>query len=636
MSIVISVEQEPLNITPSNGEHIWTLSSTSAQTLTDFKYLVDIYFRPSSMVLSASTPSARLKVRPNTYGRAIIELEEIVRTFLKSNPRYSGTTYPFANYVADENSIITLSDAQDTTTYNAYNSSNSIAPLWHMEQYQVVLGCEYLSGGTIVTEMDYDALWQPRPINIFPGVDNKLIPSPNLSGATLGYGYTGSTNFFQVDNNSWYYYDIFRHIYRTGDDSDCRPRELLNAAGRNYQTISQPDVVSRRVRRRMHHHQCPIIISFVDGWNELFYNYTTAVIVKGASGHTEDYTSTTAIQNSSLINNNWDIWKMGVFYLPYNNSLLGLNVIPPDSKKLAFFLNGGVHCMRYYIDPPSPSNGDFDIDDWDANPALITVAPIDSNSQDNTDFWSGTTSGTIITIQSPIGTIVFSINGTPSIVGGNFQFYANRLDNLGTPFTPFYAQVCGAEPNGNDGLINPDFSGRTSEILEFYMQEPDCINEPIHLLFLNGRGQWDTYTFGKKSTKTYEIDRKTYRQESSLNRNLYNRGSYERGTTIYESDATYRIECSSWYMDDNDVDIVEEIFLSSDVYIIDGTDIDPNTCNPLINCPSEEGQIRLYQNLIPVVIKDRELKRYQRQYDKLFQYTFTLEYANVKRFRTAG
>jgi hypothetical protein len=638
MSVVISVNQKPLSITPSNGEHIWTLSSTSAQTLTDFKYLVDIYFRPSSMVLSASTPTARLKVRPNTYGKAIIELEEIVRTFLKANPRFSGTTYPFLNYVADENSVVTLSDAQQTITYNGYNlwpggSPNANVPqLWHMEQYQVVLGCEYLSGSSIVTEFDYDASWQPDPINIFPGVDNKLIPEPFLSGATLGFGYNQSSNFFQIDNYSWYYYDLFRHIYRSGDDNDCQPRELLNAAGRIYETISQPDVVSRRVRRRLHHPNCPIIISFLDSYNEYFYNSTTGLVVRGALSHSDNYTYSAYTSNNSLLVNNYDLWKMGIFYLPYNLTASGLNQIPTNSKKLAFYLNGGVYCMRYLIDPTEPTNGDFEVDSWTNNPTFLTINGVDSSGVDNSAFWSGLTVGSIIVVQSQIGNIVWETTTVPSESSGQYTIYVERLDNNGIPFSPFYSQVCVQTTTS----VDMNFSGRTSEILEFYMQEPDCINEPIHLLFLNGRGQWDTYTFGKKSTKTYEIERKTYRQESSLDKQFYSRGSYQRGTNVYESDATYRVECSSWYMDQNDTEIVEEIFLSPEVYMIEGTVIDPNHCNPPIDCQSCLEEIRLYQHLIPVVIRDTELKKYQKQYDKLFQYTFTLEYANVKRFRTQG
>ena len=74
MSIIINVEQSPLTITPSNGEHIWTLSS-SASTLSNFKYIIDVYFRPSSVVWSGTSEDnlkARLKVRPNEYGKAIL------------------------------------------------------------------------------------------------------------------------------------------------------------------------------------------------------------------------------------------------------------------------------------------------------------------------------------------------------------------------------------------------------------------------------------------------------------------------------------------------------------------------------------------------------------------------------------
>lgn len=638
MSIVINIDQQPLSITPSNGEHIWTLSSTSAQTLTDFKYLVDIYFRPSSLVLSAATPTARLKVRPNTYGKAIIELEEIVRTFLKSNPRFSGETYPYLNYVADENSIITLSDATNTRTYNAYNlwaggSPNANVPqLWHMEQYQVVVGCEYLSGSSIVTDINYVGAYQPDPINIFPGVDNKLIPEPYLSGATLGFGYNQSPNFFQVDTQSWYYYDLFRHIYRTGADDDCGPRELLNAAGRLYSYVSQPDFESRRVRRRLHHPDCPIIISFLDGWNDYFFNSTTGIVVRSALSHSDPYTYSAYTANDSLLVNNYDIWKMGVFYLPYNRTQSGLNIIPTNSKKVAFYLNGGTTCMRYYIDPTEPTNGDLEVDSWTDNPTFLVINGVDSNGQNNSAFWSGLSIGSIIVVQSSIGNIVWETTTTPTEAAGKYTVYVERVDDNGIPFTPFYSDVCVQTTIG----IDMNFSARTSEVLEFYMQEKDCINNPIHLLFLNGRGQWDTYTFGKKSTKTFEVDRKQYRQESSLNKQYYTRGSYERGITIYETDATYRIECSSWYMDQNDVAIVEELFLSPDVYIIEGTVIDPNNCNPPIDCQSCLEEIRLYQNLIPVVLRDKELKKYQKQYDKLFQYTFTLEYANVKRFRTQG
>lgn len=533
MSVIINVDQSPLTITPSNGEHMWNISS-SGYTLTNFKFIIDIYFRPDSIDFTQSniTPTARLKVRPNSYGKAIVDLTDIVRTFLNANTRFSGTTYPYLNFVAPENSIMTLSDGTQTRTYNAYNQTSNgdlnadLPVLWHAEQYKVVVGCEYQSGSTIVYDVDPLATFQSNPINIFPGVDNKLIPSPYLSGATLGSGYTQSANFFQVPNQSWYYYDLFRHIYEQGDDSSCGPREFLNAAGTEYQILSQNGYVSTRVRRRMHHPECPIIMSFLDGQNDYFNNQTQALVVRGADTQSSNYTYSAYTSNDSTIVNNYDIWKTGVFYLPYNVTTSGTLNIPPTAEKVCFYL--------------SPSSS------------------------------------------------------------------------------------------------NLSFSARSSEIMEFYMQPYDCINEPVHLLFLNGRGQWDTYTFGKKSTKTYEVERKSYRQESSLNKSWYSRGSADRGTTIYDQLGDYSIVCNSWFMDQNDVKIVEEIFFSPEVYIIKGTTTKVNCVHDLDNCTSCLNEIRLYEHLIPVTVQEKSLQKFQKQYQKIFQYTFTLNYASVKRYRTQG
>lgn len=533
MSVIINIDQSPLTITPTNAEHIYTLSSTG-YTLTNFKYIIEVFFRPDSLNFSGNPqPSAKLKVRPNSYGKAIIDLIEIVRTFLKANPRFSGTTYPYLNFVAEENSVITMSDATNTRTLNAFNVyngnnlSSTLPVLWHAEQYVIKVGSEYESGTSIITDMDYLASYQPAPINIFPGVDNKLIPEPFLSGATLGSSYNQSSNFFQVDNQSWYYYDLFRHIYQQGDDATCSPRELLNAAGREYKVISQNGFVSQRVRRRQHHPDCPIIISFLDGQNDYFNNQTDRLVIRGADEKYQDYSYSAYTSNNSTIINNYDIWKNAIFYMPYNVTQSGTNVIPSDCEKLCFYLTSG---------------------------------------------------------------------------------------------------------------SDMNFSARTSEILEFYMEDPDCINEPVHLLFLNGRGMWDTYTFGKKSTKTFDIERKQYRQEGSLNKSFYSRGSYQRGTTIYEQIVDYMVKCNSWFMTDNDVAIVEELFLSPEVYMIKGitATVDPCDKPDIDDCESCLQEIRQYQHLIPVVIENRELTKYQKQYQKIFQYTFDLKYSDIKRFRSQG
>lgn len=596
MSVILSVEQYPLTITPSNGEHIYTISSTG-YTLDNFKYIIDIYFQPQT----SNQQVARLKVRPNSYGKAIVDVEEIVRTLLKVNPRSSGTTYPYLNFVAEENSIITLMDAQRTRDYNAYNiwpggsPNGNLDQLWHIEQYQVIVGCEYQSGSNIVVDIDETANFQPPAITIFPGVDNSLVPAPYLPAATLGSGYTGSPNFFQVDNQSWYYYDLFRWVYSQSGDCNCvsyeianpdpdfyqlftyqtcggastfgsvppdeyvvvcacegsvqagtmfvtnlgvcdtwepcGPKELLNAGCRDYKIISQDGYVNDKVRRRQHHRECPIVISFLNGKTDYFTNDVYSIGIKSAKSWSDPYTYSAESMNryTSTLPTTAETpnsqFKLLNFYLPYNITDGGVvNAIPTDSRKLVFY---------------------------------------------------------------------------------------------GTSWN-------------NQKKKRLEFSAATTELLEFYIQDTDCINNPTHFLFLNGRGMWDTYTFGKKSTKTIGVDRKKYRQESSLDKQFYARGSYQRGTTVYEQDASYEIECMSWYMTEGDKCIVEELFMSPEVYIITGTTITEE------ECPTCLEEIRLYQHLIPVVLKDSSFEVYQQQYQKLYQYTFKAEYASVKRYRTQG
>jgi hypothetical protein len=83
-------------------------------------------------------------------------------------------------------------------------------------------------------------------------------------------------------------------------------------------------------------------------------------------------------------------------------------------------------------------------------------------------------------------------------------------------------------------------------------------------------------------------------------------------------------------MDENDVVIVEELFMSPEVYIITGTTIPPEQCAGCLD------EVRLYQYLIPVVIEDKDFVVYEKQYQKIYQYEFTLAYGSVKRFRTQG
>lgn len=670
MSIIINVDQSPLTISPSNAEHIYTLSSTG-YTLSNFKYLVYVYFKPQGLNEELATI---LKVSPNSYGKAIMDVGEVIRTFLNANPRFSGETYPYLNYVAEENSIITLANAEKTRDYNGYNlwSPNTINAnldqLWHVAQYRCAVGCEYTSGSSIVTDININASYQPDYITIFPGVDNTLVPSPFLPYGTLGGDYDQSANFFQVDNQGWYYYDLFRHVYQKPGAKECHNYTYNNAT------------------------ESSIYFTYVDcNGNALsdYFNPLTesqfcaqvdSVIIYSVSpcscyGYT--------VLNNSLIGTGTVYWsdcdglpqsqtlgpETGISFCacedtvttfdPYieitklelcntNNQLVdnglcdGYNPVK-DCPGPQEFLNaaGQTECSVTQADGTSVTNVRRRMHHPDC-PMIVSFLN-GKNDYFTNDIYSVAVRGALnhgdpytysaecenrTTITLPL--VEESVNSTFKML--NFYLPYNVTSGGTLNAIPTNSQkVCfygtSYDVDQNKRL---DIENATTEVLEYWIQPYDCINEPIHILFMNGRGMWDTYTFGKKNTKKLTLERKKYQQETSLDKQFYARGSSDRGQKIFEQNASYSWDCNTWFMDEADTTIMEEIFMSQDVFIITGTTIPDQYCQSCLN------EVRLYQYLIPVIIKQNDFVEYKKQYQKIYQYNLTLEFGSVKRFRTQG
>ena len=931
MSIIINVQQSPLTITPSNAEHIYTLSSTG-YTLSNFKYLVDVYFKPQGL---NEEVASRLKVAPNSYGRAIMDVSEIIRTFLNGNPRFTGQTYPYLNFVADENSVITLADAQRTRDYNAYNLLSSgvtnpnLVQLWHVAQYRCVVGCEYTSGNTIVTDINPNASYQPDYVTIFPGVDNSLVPEPFLPYGSLGSGYTGSANFYQVDNQGWYYYNLFRHVYQAPGAKECRSYTYNNISPSSVQLryIScNNEAVDINVSAATEYNFCALEGSVVVGssgctctsysisnefsfvektvyWTDCSGNSQNQIILPGSgisicacegsvysdvsititnlgpcgsppcnclgysitnesmfgdmtvnwtdcSGNPQTTTSSPGLGFSTCacegtvtttggvpnivisgpcgecvcrsyeVTNEFSIspitvdWidcegisqttilepGLGISLCACQGTVTSFSLIsvvdigpcgPPVCTCHGYSISndalfgdmtvywidcsgitqtqivaagsgfstcaclgsiqtfggvpnivdagpcGGCVCRGYSVENTSffssgtvywlDCNGnsqeqiilpgvavafcacDGSVTSFDINIDITDIGPCGGESTivDNglcagynpvkecpgpQEFMNAAGQTDCAVVQSngqsftnvrrrmhhrDCPMIVSFLNGKNDYFTNNIYSIAVRgALNHGDPYTysaecqnrtstliptveepvnstfkmlNFYLpynvtsgntlnaiptnaeKVCfyGTSYNSNrNNRLN--MASATTEILEYWIQPQDCINEPIHILFMNGRGMWDTYTFGKKNTKKITLERKKYQQETSLNKQLYARGSSERGQKIFEQNATYSWDCNTWFMDQADTTIMEEIFMSQDVFIITGTTI------PAQYCQSDLGEIRLYQYLIPVTIKQTDFVEYQKQYQKIYQYNLTLEFGSVKRFRTQG
>ncbi|QDP51699.1 MAG: hypothetical protein Unbinned92contig1003_12 [Prokaryotic dsDNA virus sp.] len=152
----------------------------------------------------------------------------------------------------------------------------------------------------------------------------------------------------------------------------------------------------------------------------------------------------------------------------------------------------------------------------------------------------------------------------------------------------------------------------TSKLHMFEIVEDDCAGyETIRLAFLNSLGAYDYYNFTKKSTKSTAIKRSPFKQRYGTVANddafFYSQGTYEGGTRTFNVNAVQTIECNTDFINAQDCEILEELFISPSVFMQDGDDF------------------------VPVVILDTEYITQTDANDKLKQYILTIEKAHNTR-----
>jgi hypothetical protein len=128
----------------------------------------------------------------------------------------------------------------------------------------------------------------------------------------------------------------------------------------------------------------------------------------------------------------------------------------------------------------------------------------------------------------------------------------------------------------------------------------------------------------RKALKTSNITRKTFDKGMVTDTNMLSLLSSNRRKTIYDQSITESMAVNTWYLDDNDRVILEDLFMSPEVYIIldhDWTGKTEKSYNPY---------------LLPVVVNTNTLTEYKNRYNKTAQYGFTLEYTPINQYKTQG
>ena len=229
-------------------------------------------------------------------------------------------------------------------------------------------------------------------------------------------------------------------------------------------------------------------------------------------------------------------------------------------------------------------------------------------------YYNGSTTGSLITKTISASTgghagymldsnnkIQFAGVGTGNLVGSGVSLPANW---------DYYTVV--AHDSG-DNLV--------SDTYKIYKQEDDCKGyETIRLTWLNKYGVWDYYNFTKKSTRTYNIARKQYKQiTGTWNERKYRLADHQGGSKTFASKISENISLNTNYITEAEAEWLEELFISSEVFILNKRSTDS----------TDEGYMRKY--IEPVTITNSSHIRKTTANDRLIQYNFTLEKTRTKK-----
>jgi hypothetical protein len=172
----------------------------------------------------------------------------------------------------------------------------------------------------------------------------------------------------------------------------------------------------------------------------------------------------------------------------------------------------------------------------------------------------------------------------------------------------------------SEGDCDPTITSGVSEVVQYKMVGEECFNDPVNFLFMNRNGVWDTYTFTKKYSKKYNMDKKVYSQYKSLNTTVWNRQSYDSQETVFWGNADEIVTVDSNFVQQNDAVIIEELLMSPYVYMI------------MDNWIPEEPFEKNYPYLIPCTVQNKTVEVYIQKYERIFQYTIDLKQTPYRRF----
>ena len=161
-------------------------------------------------------------------------------------------------------------------------------------------------------------------------------------------------------------------------------------------------------------------------------------------------------------------------------------------------------------------------------------------------------------------------------------------------------------------------------IYNFSIIHDDCHGyESVRLVWLNAMGAWDYYTFTKKSTKKVKTKGITYNQlGGTWNEAIMSPYDHLGGDKIFINQSKTSYDLNTDYISEDIAKWFEEMFTTSDMYILEGWDEDEPVPN-FGGAANPPNYLRKY--LIPVTVGAKKYTKKTRANDTLIKYKFSVD-----------
>lgn len=606
---MINILQEPYGLQAVNSDHIWTIYDDEYTGYTNYKYVVDFYIDPYE---EGHEKMGRIKLRPNSSGRASFNARDIINNYISPNPRIpsflTGGDYQ------------TISEGTGFTFTNYLNDDEDYEKLRQVGNYRILIGKEYTSGGTITIDIptDYYTPSYELSWSVPPGTTQIVISGANE--------WEDLVSDWALTAQTWN--SGFTWTHETSGGSFVDGGSSLTD-GFTYTPSSTPtagDVFW--------------VYSNQNGCGVYFIYQQEGISWDFQGTYSQDYTTDGCYEDHSDFKTIWLGASPNLSLEPINNVPFGYNSPNNEWGQLYQLLN---QSNRPWLQPTEKG---YENQPW----GIRRGSFLNTYGTDFKHFIIQTASGEYETKpflfyrqhhrDCPI--ILNWFNGVNGAFQNTYDFLfegtggTNNVLDFTTQLTPLSDGNERFTPSNEliQSYIRQDLpdvdkmvymisnsAGVDSQYvwedglsmgMVYELYDNSCMDDPIHFLFINRHGGFDTYTFGQKNIRSHSTSISTYAKNGITDTPLQKWGSDMYRNTPYDQTTITSVETQSNFVNENDVPIIQDLFMSPYVWRI------------------QDFGVGNY--LVPIQITSNSVEEYKSRYNKLYQYDMTFEYNPIRQF----